>query len=158
MSCPLFAFFKGIELSSEIWFGSQNGRIWRIDKKSGKASLLQLQVQSDIVDFIRTSDHEVCIFTRNAGFAVFNTTTNSIKIYNTGNLKGLTSNEIRPLHIDKMQNLWFETNHIGINRFNFKTGNFKSYNVSSIDMMTFVSPPIALVIEDVKGRKELVYP
>ena len=146
------AFFKGIELSSEIWFGSQNGRIWRIDKKSGKASLLQLQVQSDIVDFIRTSDHEVCIFTQNAGFAVFNTTTNSIKIYNTGNLKGLTSNEIRPLHIDKKQNLWFETNHIGINRFNFKTGNFKSYNVSSIDMMTFVSPPIALVIEDVKGR------
>lgn len=34
------AFFKGIELNNEIWFGSQNGRIWRIDKKSGKSKSL----------------------------------------------------------------------------------------------------------------------
>lgn len=146
------AFFKGIELKNEIWFGSQNGRIWRLDKKSGKTSLLQLQVHADVVNFIKFSDNEVCIFTRNAGFAVYNIDTNNVNLFNTGNLTGLLSNEIKPVYIDKAQNLWFETSNIGINRFNLKTYNFKSYYVSTIDMMSFVTPPVTLVIEDINGR------
>ena len=146
------AFFNGIELNNEIWFGSQNGRIWRINKKSGKAGLLQLQVQSDIIDFIPVSEFEVGIFTRNAGFAIYNTHTNTVAFFNTGNLTGLSSNEIKPVYVDKAHNLWFETNTIGINRFNLQSHSFKSYRVSTIDMMSFVSPPVTLVIEDKNGR------
>jgi len=146
------SFFKGIELKDEIWFGSQNGRIWRLNKMSGKAVLLQLPIQSNIVDFIKISESEVCIFSKNAGFAIFNTADNKVKVFNTQNFPAFSSDEIKPVYIDKAKNLWFETNAIGINRFNLKTYDFKSYKVATIDMMTFVSPPVTLVIEDMNGR------
>ena len=145
-------FFSGIELKNEIWFGSENGRIWRITKKTKQNKLLQLPFHSDIMYFRKISDEKICVFTKNEGFAILNTINNSVQIFNSQNLAGLTSNQITPIHIDKAKNLWFETNEIGINRFNIDTHEFKTYNVSSVDIMSFVSPPISIVIEDINNR------
>lgn len=41
---------------------------------------------------------------------------NTVAFFNTGNLTSLSSNEIKPVYVDKAHNLWFETNTIGINR------------------------------------------
>ncbi|MGC3977621.1 MAG: hypothetical protein QM751_04920 [Paludibacteraceae bacterium] len=89
---------------------------------------------------------------RNEGFAVINPENNAVQIFNSSNLPGLVSNEITPIHIDKAQNLWFETNSIGISRFNLKTYQYKKYSVPTVDILNFVSPPLSFVIEDVNGR------
>lgn len=145
-------FFKGIELKNEMWFGTEKGRIWRVPKTSGQNKLLQLPFHSDIVNFIKIDDGRIGIFSKNEGFAILNIKSNAIQVFNSNNLSGLTSNEVTPIHIDKENNLWFETSDIGINRFNLNTHQFKSFKVATVDVMSFVLPPISYVIEDINGR------
>ncbi|VBB48421.1 conserved hypothetical protein [uncultured Paludibacter sp.] len=146
------SFFNGIELADELWFGSENGRIWRVTKTNRENRLLQLPFHSDIINFRKISSDRICIFSRNEGFAIMNLKDNSIQIFNAKNLSGLSSNEITPIHIDKAQNLWFETSKFGINRFNLDTHQYKSYNVTTVDFMNFVAPPLSFVIEDIHGQ------
>ncbi|MGC3977622.1 MAG: two-component regulator propeller domain-containing protein [Paludibacteraceae bacterium] len=56
------AFFSGVELANELWFGSQNGRIWRVERNNGKNKLLQLPFHSDIIHFRKISEDYVCVF------------------------------------------------------------------------------------------------
>lgn len=146
------SFFSGVEFSNELWFGSQKGRIWRVEKESRKSKLLQLPFRSDIVHFRKISEDKVCVFSKNEGFAIVNPSNNTIKIFNTSNLSGLSSNDVSPIYIDKSQNLWFETKNLGINRFNLNTYQLKSYSVPTVDFLNFVSPPLSFVIEDINGR------
>ncbi|MFV0471497.1 MAG: two-component regulator propeller domain-containing protein [Paludibacteraceae bacterium] len=145
-------FFTGVELENEIWFGSENGRIWRITKTGGKSRLLQLSFHSNITHFIKISENQLGIFSDSEGFAVVNLKDNSTRFFNSKNLTGLSSNHIVPVCVDKAQNLWFETNELGINRLNPETGDYKNYKVSTVDVMGFVAPPLSFVIEDVNGR------
>ena len=146
------SFFSGLDLGEELWFGSQNGRIWRFTKKTAKNNLLQFQFASEITSMLRGSDNEVLVFSKTEGFALFNLKTNDVKYINSSRFPQLTSNRIVPILTDGNGNIWFETDELGIYRFNLTTHFLKKYNAASNDPANLTFPPMSKVVEDINGR------
>ncbi len=145
-------FYSALELRKEIWFGSNKGRIWKFSKQSGKFTLLNLQLASDIINLKRINQNEVLIITSNDGFLIMNLQTNHFLSFNSSSLKGLKTNIIENSILDKSNHLWLETPNVGIYKFDIKTHLLKYYNIKTDDISTNVFPPRLYVLEDIYHR------
>jgi signal transduction histidine kinase/DNA-binding response OmpR family regulator/ligand-binding sensor domain-containing protein len=152
MSQGVQAFYAAIEMGDAIWFGSGSGRIWKYTKSTEKFDLFELPAQSDITGFQLLSGDEICISTSSNGFFVLGMKNDTLKQYNKFTAPELKSNRINFLFYDSLEQLWFETDELGIYKFNTKTQEIKYFFVKTEDVAISVFPPIAEVLEDIYGE------
>lgn len=146
------AFFSAIDAGNIMMFGSQNGRIWQYSKNDGKFTLLTAPTLSAISKFIILDNDKMAIVTQTDGFILFNRFENKFNIYNTSTLPLLKSNKIGETFLVKNRYLWFDTDEVGIYRFDVKTKEIKYFRVETDDAATIVFPPRTMVFEDIAGR------
>ncbi len=146
------SFFSATEFADEIWFGSNNGKIWRYSKSTGKFSLFPMPSGSDIGSFQKISDKEILIATSGDGFFVYDFRDKNFRHYNTTSVKELKSNKIRALFFDSRKQFWFETDGLGIYQFDPKAKTVKYYIVKINDPAITTIPPASDILEDIHGR------
>lgn len=146
-------FFSGVNLGKTIMFGSQNGRLWQYEKKSGSFKLIQAPVLSGISKIIPVSNDLLILVTQNLGFMLYNRKLNSFEIYNSNTQKVLAnSDNIGETFLIHNRDLWFNNDNIGIYRFDIPERKIQFYKVTTDDPARIVFPPKTMVFEDINGR------
>ncbi|GHV57318.1 hybrid sensor histidine kinase/response regulator [Bacteroidia bacterium] len=133
----------------EIYFGSNNGRIWIFDGKANAFRLLETEATSDICDIKQLRDDEILIITSRNGFFIANRKTQQLQAFNASTLPGMRSNVIFSAYLDGYHNLWLETDRLGVSKFNLLTRTMKHFSKQSYDLNPL---PTFFMIEDVKKR------
>lgn len=146
------SFYSSMELKDQIWFGSDNGRIWIYDKKDGQFNLFETHSSSDIRLLANIDNTQVLIATENDGFFIYNWNTKELKKFTTNNLPEMLVNEIVSCYIDKSKNIWFEMNYPGVSRFDTKTQTIKHLSVKTENFSSIVFPPNFFIFEDNENR------
>ncbi len=146
------SFFSAEEFDDEIWFGSNNGKIRKYSKLTGKFTLLSVPSKSNIGSFQKISDKEILITTSGDGFFVYDLRDQSFRHYNTASVNELKSDKIRALFFDEKKQFWFETDGPGIYRFDPETGKVTYYLVKINDPAVAAIPPASDILEDIHGR------
>lgn len=145
-------FFSAIELSGQIWFGCDKGRIWKYTKANGKFDIFQIPSSSDLTAIEQVSSLELIITTSDDGLFIYNIRTKQFRHYNTATCKKLRSNKIRALFLDSRQQFWFETEGLGIYKLNTKTDEINYYIVDIDDPAIKALPPASDILEDIHGQ------
>jgi len=146
------SFYSAIDMGKFIFFGSQNGRLWKYEKQNGKFLLIRTPVLSSIKRIVQGGNNQLILITENQGFVLFDLNNNKLEVFNSGNLPEMKSDKIFETFILKSRYFWFDTNDLGIYRFDLQTKNFKYFRVKTDDVTTTSFPPSALVFEDIAGR------
>ena len=146
------SFFAAIEKKDEIWFGSSKGRIWKYRKSDGKFTLLQLNVNSNVIDFKVLKSGDILLTTSLDGFFI-NSLATGLTTALTPTLGNIPIAEpIKETYLDRFQQLWFSTSRLGIYKINLQTRVIKYYFVLTQDENTISFPPKSILIEDKNGR------
>jgi signal transduction histidine kinase/DNA-binding response OmpR family regulator/ligand-binding sensor domain-containing protein len=146
------SFFSALDVGSYIFFGSENGRMWKFDKYNGRFTLLSTPLFSSIKKIIKYSNDKLILITENKGFMLYDITKSTFEVYNSNNLPQIKSNEIFETFLLRSRYLWFATNDLGIYRFDLDTKKIYYYSVKTDDASTYTFPPSPIVIEDLAGR------
>lgn len=142
-------FYTAQEQGGEIFFGSDNGRVWRYQKKDGQFRLMQLPVTSRIVSIRNVNSQEMVIVTATDGFFLYNSQSKATQHYEASRLpKAL----VRSIYIDKYSEIWFEQEVSGtVAHFNPKTKVLKTEVIKVEPTSTDRSRPAFHVHEDIYG-------
>ena len=146
------SFFSAVELNNEIWFGSDKGRVWKYSTQTEKFCLFQIPTKSDLISFQSLSENEMLIATSTDGFFVYDFRSAEFQHYNRASHRVLSDNKIRALHFDGRKQFWFETQGIGIYKFDIETKTIKYYVVKINDPAIATIPPASDILEDIHGR------
>ena len=145
-------FFTATALGEEIWFASNKGRIWKYARRSGTFSLLQVPTVSNLTGFQRISQKELIITTSGDGFFVYDLVSGNFRHYDKNNIPGLNGNNIRALFFDSFAQFWFETEGLGIYKFDTRTGKFRYFVYKIDDPSIKMFPPASTILEDINNR------
>lgn len=149
---PMQSFYSSMEHNNQMWFGSDNGRIWIYNKKDGQFSLFETHSSSSIKILKSIDDKQILIATHNDGFFIYNSATKDLKKFTVANLPGMLVNEIVSCYIDKSQNIWFEMDYRGVSRFDTKTQTIKHLSTKTENFSSIVFPPNFFIFEDNEDR------
>lgn len=142
-------FYTAQEQGGEIFFGSDNGRVWRYQKKDGQFRLMQLPVTSRIVSIRNVNSQEMVIVTATDGFFLYNSQSKATQHYEASRL---LKAPVRSIHIDKYSEIWFEQEVSGtVAHFNPKTKVLKTEVIKVEPTSTDRSRPAFHVHEDIYG-------
>jgi signal transduction histidine kinase/ligand-binding sensor domain-containing protein/DNA-binding response OmpR family regulator len=145
-------FFTVIESGDELWFGSDNGVVWKYDQISGGFSQLPTGINSDIVSIRELSSEKMVIVSNLSGFVIYNTYDGSMEYYNSQTLPNMKSDRIYTCYIDHSKNIWFETERLGVSRFNPYSKSFIHFTPFIESTETSVFPPNFFIFEDNEER------
>ncbi len=145
-------FYCAEESDDQIWFGSDKGRIWIHDKKSGQFELLKTPTNSTIQDIKNINEQYTIIVTCLDGFIIYNHLSKQMVKYNSSNLPEMTAHEIISCYIDKSMNVWLEMNQLGIYKFNLDTKEIKHFTLKIESAISNVFPPNFFIFEDNANR------
>ena len=146
------SFHSAIEFDSEIWFGSNEGRVWKYNKQSGEFKLFETHVASDIIKVEKISERQSVIITSGNGFFITDIDSGELYHYNKSNSPLMKSDVINSSYIDKNRNFWLETDQLGIIKFNLDTRTFKYFKMDVEEVNQTVPPSNFFIIEDINGR------
>lgn len=142
-------FYTAQEQGGEIFFGSDNGRVWRYQKKDGQFRLMQLPVASRIVTIRNVNSQEMVIVTATDGFFLYNSQSKATQHYEASRLPKAP---VRSIYIDKYSEIWFEQEVSGtVAHFNPKTKVLKTEVIKVEPTSTDRSRPAFHVHEDMYG-------
>ena len=99
------AFYSCLEHGSEIYFGSDNGRVWRYQKESGQFLLLSLPVSSHIVSINHIDGNEIILTTSKDGFFTYKCDTKKTEHFPASRFPDAP---IHGTYVDKASEVWFE--------------------------------------------------
>ncbi|MDO4162945.1 MAG: two-component regulator propeller domain-containing protein [Bacteroides sp.] len=143
------AFFVGQEVGDEIFFGSDNGRVWRYDKRNGQFQLLRLSVTSQVIAIRRVGADDVLLVTATDGFFIYNPPTQKLEHYEASRFPKAP---IVSAYVDKGEEVWFEQHVPGtVVHFNPRTRQLKTEVIPVEPTSTDRSRPAFHVHEDVNG-------
>lgn len=142
------SFFTAQEIDGEIWFGSNNGKIWRYDKNNGSFLPFDTGIHSDVSCIRIIDDDQILIINAQEGFCIYNKNTNEINKYNKTNTPDFRSNNIISSYIDKNKNIWFELDMLGVSKFNVRTKQVKHFEMKIESAISNVFPPNFFIFED----------
>lgn len=145
-------FYAGINIENYLYFGSDNGRIWSYSINDGKFTLIQTPLQTAIKRFIQIDKQKLIIITSGNGFMIFNRTDGKFEVFNHNTMAELKSDNIAEAFLLHSRYLWFDTDEVGIYKFDIQSRKLKFFNIETDDPATIVFPPRTMVFEDVKGR------
>lgn len=145
-------FFTVIEQSEELWFGSSGGIVWRYNKQREVFYALSTGLNSDIISIKEISSEKILIVSRLDGFVIYNTHDGSMDLYNDKVIPGMKFDEIMTVYVDRSKNIWFETDQLGVSKFNPYTLAYAHFtpNIESRESNVFL--PNFFIFEDVENR------
>ncbi|MFR9167021.1 MAG: two-component regulator propeller domain-containing protein [Dysgonomonas sp.] len=146
------AFYSITEFKDEIWFGSNNGRIWIYNKKVKNFSLFETPIRSNISIIKDLNEDLILITTNKEGFFLYSRSANSFEAYNTGNLKNMPDNHISSYYADRYGNIWMSSESQGVMKFNIKKRSLKYFLPEVENQGTGFLMPKFFVLEDNNGR------
>ena len=146
------AFFSTDETGDEIWFGSDNGQVWRYGKQNGEFSLLKVKTSSPVIEIRKLPAEKMLFTTPDAGFFIFDKKTGEMASYNTTTLSHLKSNHIVSNYIDKLGKVWFHLDVPGVAKFDPETQTLKHFNVKTEEVDPKVFLPNFFIFEDENDR------
>lgn len=142
-------FYAAQEHGDKILFGSDNGRVWRYQKKDGQFRLLQLPASSHIVAIRNLGEHELVIATATDGFFTYNFQTKKIEHYEASRMPKAP---ICSIYVDRSSEVWFEQDVSGtVAHFNPATKVLKIETIAVEPTSTDRSRPAFHVHEDIYG-------
>lgn len=142
-------FYTCQEQGDELFFGSDNGRVWCYQKKTGQFQLLQLNISSKIVSLNKLNEREMLIATATDGIFIYQFSTKAWTHHST---PGLTKEPVHSVYVDKNSEVWFEQHVSGsIIHFYLPTRTFKTEVVAVEPTSTDRSRPAFHVHEDIQG-------
>jgi signal transduction histidine kinase/DNA-binding response OmpR family regulator/ligand-binding sensor domain-containing protein len=145
-------FYTAMELKTQIWFGSDNGRIWIYDKKDERFTLLEAKTASCIQNIRNINGCQILLATRNDGFFIYHLTLKTFDKYTTAVLPGMCSNEVMSCYIDRSSNVWLELNCFGVSKFDLDTRSIKRFEMKVESKILDVFPPNFYMLEDRENR------
>ena len=145
-------FYSVMELKRQIWFGSDNGRIWIYDKTDELFTLLEAETASKIQDIKKVGDNQILITTSEDGFFIYNLSSKAFDKYNMSNLSGMQSNEVLSCYIDRSENIWLELNCFGVSKFDLNSKTIKHFEMQIESKILDVFPPNFYMHEDKENR------
>jgi signal transduction histidine kinase/ligand-binding sensor domain-containing protein/DNA-binding response OmpR family regulator len=145
-------FYTAVELENSIWFGSNNGIIWKYDLKEGHFSELQTGTSSDIISIIELSSEKILILTKLNGFVIYNTHDGSMEVHNSMTNHDMKFRQIMTGYVDRSKNIWIETDEIGVAKYNPYSGQYKHFRPFVESTVTSVFPPNFFIFEDCNDR------
>lgn len=145
-------FFTVMELSGEIWFGSAEGSIWIYNKNRQTFHELKTELASDIISIKEISSEKILVVSKFNGFAIYNTHDGSMDLYNSRTVKEMNYDEIVTVYVDSSKNIWFETNHLGVSKFNPYTLKYSHFTPFIESRESNVFLPNFFIFEDVENR------
>ena len=148
----LSGFYTIMELSNNIWFGSNNGEIQIYDKEQKHFELVKIQTHSTIKSIQRIDDEQVLIASDNDGFFIHNVQTSEADHFHKENLKEMKSNNIKSCHVDRIGNIWFELDHSGVFKFDITNRKMKHFEIEKESKSPSVFLPSFFVLEDLSNR------
>lgn len=149
---PSRPFFSVMEFGGEIWFGANEGEIWRYDPEKGVFTPLHTGLHSNITSIREISSEKILIVSDRSGFAIYNTHDGSIGIYNRRTFPEMDFNEIFSDYIDHSKNIWLETDRLGVSQFNPYTGKYTRFTPYIESTESSVFPPNFFLFEDKEER------
>lgn len=102
------SFHAVAETKNEIYFGSDKGRLWRFQKKSGRFLLLEFPTESEIMSVCNITSDEVLVATSTDGFFTYRFSLNTFVHYSHVTCKDLSNAPILSTYVDKHGEVWFE--------------------------------------------------
>lgn len=145
-------FYAVMELNNDIWFASNNGRIWIYNKLKKSFHLLEIPTKSKIKLLKNINNKDIFIGTENDGFFTYDISTKATGKYNVGAIGEVTGNSIINCYVDKSGRVWIETDRTGVSMFDIQNKKIKSYKAKTETPDTYIFPPGLLVIEDKRNR------
>jgi len=146
------SFYSVFETDSEIWFGGNNGRIYRYQKKEATFKNLDTGTGSNIISIKEIIEGKLLVLTSEDGFLIYDKEKRQFSLYDKSNLPDLRTNEIISSYIDRNKNVWLELNDYGIAKFDYFKGTLKHYYSINPREADAFAPPHFLILEDKVGR------
>ena len=135
-----------------IWFGSQDGVLWRYSYADEKFERIFLGKETQITDLAIIHNRYIIATTQSEGFFVYDTHTSQIKNFSSSNTSAITSNNFFTVTVDSHGVAWFEGQQSGILRYIPERASLKRFQ-PKVDAVHQVSVQRNLVIfEDANNR------
>lgn len=143
------AFYSCLEHGSEIYFGSDNGRVWCYQKESGQFLLLSLPTSSRVVSINDIGEDEMILTTAKDGFFIYQFKTKKIEHFPASLFPKAS---IHSTYVDKTSEVWFEQHVPGtVVHFNPRTRTLKCEEMAVEPTSTDRSRPAFHLHEDTNG-------
>ncbi len=144
------AFYSVQEYKDEICFGSDKGRLWRYQKKSGQFSLQQLPTTSRITSIATAIPGLEVITTAEDGFFTYCRKTKEQQHYSPVTCRELPDKPILSTYVDRCGEVWFEQEESGVvAHFNPHTGKVKREQIQVESTTADRSRPAFHIHEDI---------
>jgi signal transduction histidine kinase/DNA-binding response OmpR family regulator/ligand-binding sensor domain-containing protein len=145
-------FFSVMDFNNELWFASEEGNVWIYNKEREVFYQLQTELSSDVKSIREISSERILIVSKYDGFIIYNTHDGSMERYNRNTFPEIQFNEIITEYIDRSKNIWFETDLLGVSKFNPYTEEYKHYTPYIESKESSVFPPNFFIFEDIENR------
>lgn len=145
-------FFSVIEMDHEIWFGSQNGVVWRYNKKNDSFRQLLTGISSDIISIYEISPDKIVLLSDRDGFIVYNNLDGTLELYNKNTSPEIHFNRILTGYVDRSKNIWLETDLLGVSKFNPYSKKFVHFTTFVESKESSVYLPNFFIFEDIQDR------
>ncbi|WP_289659969.1 hybrid sensor histidine kinase/response regulator transcription factor [Flavobacterium panacagri] len=123
------SFNIAVETKADLWFGGDQGKFIRYNKKSATFFDLDLGIKDDILLLKEIGDSKILIVKKNSGFCNYDIKTGKFNNYNSTTLVGLPQESINFLGLTDSRRFWFDTPNSGIFMFDLMTENLKKLEV-----------------------------
>ncbi len=142
-------FYALLEKEKEIFFTSNQGRIWCYQKQGGRFNLLKTPTGSHIISIDSLPGNRLLLGTREDGFLVYDLITSETQHYNTSTAHRLKNNRIVSVFIDSYHEAWIQLEGTGITHFDPVTREITHHTIKDKNGQEMNSQQGTFIHEDI---------
>jgi len=146
------SFFTAYETETEVWFGTNEGRIIYFNKKNERFGTFETGIKSDIISIKNVYDNLLIVLTSDDGFLICDKNRTTLNIFDKTILKELPTNKMKSCFIDSNNNVWLEMDVPGVAKFNLINNQLRYYRPGVSVKSDLLFPPLFDIVEDKNGR------
>ena len=148
----LIPFFSVIELDREIWFGSQDGVVWKYNMRDDSFEQIATGISSDLIALFEISPDKMLLLSDIGGFMLYDTLDGTMELYNRHTSPEMQFNRINNGYVDRSKNIWLETDLLGVSKFNPYTRQYTHFTTFVESTESSVYLPNFFIFEDITNR------
>lgn len=154
----LQSFYSYCINGDDLYFGSDEGKVYTYHQKTNKFSLLDLPVEGRIIAINRLKDGRLLLSTSHDGLLLYDLKNNDFKVVNRSNAPEFPADDIVSTYMDSYGEIWFEMSRLGeVCHYNPSKNVFKRINLWIEEHNADRSYPMFHICEDV-NRNLWVHP
>lgn len=145
-------FFSVIELDHEIWFGSQDGVVWKYNMRDDSFEQISTDISSNLIALFEISSDKMMLLSDRDGFILYHTLDGTMELYNRHTSPEMNFNRINNGYMDRSKNIWLETDLLGVSKFNPYTKQYTHFTTFVESTESSVYLPNFFIFEDIANR------